>query len=308
MEYLITGGAGFIGTKICEELEQNNIDYFIVDDLSKGKFENIINRNKFLKIDCASKDFENWLKENNPEKIIHLCGQSSGERSHENPSNDFVRNVLSTRRILSASELNKNLKSLSYASSMSVYGNKLNAKENDPTFPLSWYGKHKLISERLIKDFSYFYPSVKLNCLRLFNVYGEGQDLKDLKQGMVSIFIAMAIKNKKIIIKGPKNRIRDFIHVKDVVKSFIKAANRNQGNKFEIFNIGRGENIEIKDIIKIISSHINTSFEYLNIRTPFDQDFCSADITKSKRLLKFIAKYELESELHNMICWAKQNF
>ena len=191
---------------------------------------------------------------------------------------------------------------------MSVYGNKLNAKECDHTLPISWYGKHKLISEQLIKDFSTFHPNIKLNCLRLFNVYGEGQDLKDLKQGMVSIFIAMAIKNKKIIIKGPKNRIRDFIHVKDVVESFIKAANRNEGSKFEIFNIGKGENIEIKDIIKIISSKVDTTFEYLNNRTPFDQDYCSANIDKSKRILKFIAKYDLESELQNMICWAKQNF
>tara|TARA_A100001035_G_scaffold279980_1_gene283365 strand:+ start:38526 stop:39458 length:933 start_codon:yes stop_codon:yes gene_type:complete len=306
IEFLITGGAGFIGSKVCANLENNNIDYLIVDDLSKGKINNVIDKKKFIELDCSSNEFQNWLKSIRPKHIIHLCGQSSGERSHEDPSNDFIRNVLTTRRIISASESNENLESLSFASSMSVYGNKLNANENDIPEPLSWYGKHKLLSEKLIRDFSKIKPNLKCNCLRLFNVYGKGQDLSDLKQGMVSIFIAMAIKNKKIIVKGPSNRIRDFINVKDVVQAFLNAAKRNKGNNYEVFNIAAGLGIKINYLVDFIASEVNTDFQYKNERTPFDQDYCSANISKSKIILDFSPRYELESELKEMINWAKK--
>ena len=306
MEFLVTGGAGFIGSKFCEMLELKNHKYLIVDDLSKGKIKNVIDQNKFIKMDCSSEKFENWLRLKKPKHIIHLCGQSSGERSFEDPSNDFIRNVLSTRRIISASYSNKNLESISLASSMSVYGNNSNAKECDNTNPISWYGKHKLLSEYLIRDFAKFRPDLKCNCLRLFNVYGQGQDLDDFKQGMVSIFIAMAIKDKKIIIKGPGERIRDFISVKDVIDAFFKASKRSKGSNFEAFNIATGIEVEISKIVKLISSEVNCKFQYQKVRTPFDQDFCSADISKSKSILDFMPKYELESELKEMINWAKE--
>jgi len=306
LEFLITGGAGFIGSKVCENLEQNNIEYLIVDDLSKGKIKNVIDKKKFIKLDCSSNEFEIWLKSLRPKHIIHLCGQSSGERSHEDPTNDFIRNVLTTRRVISASESNQNLESLSFASSMSVYGNKIKARESDIPKPLSWYGKHKLLSENLIKDFSRIKPNLKCNCLRLFNVYGSGQDLNDLKQGMVSIFIAMAIKNKNILVKGPSNRIRDFINVKDVVQAFLKSAKRNKGNEFEVLNIATGLGIKINYLVEFIASEVNADYEYQNTRTPFDQDYCSANISKLESILDFFPQYELEFELKEMINWAKK--
>ena len=307
MDYLVTGGAGFIGNKICQLLSHSGKNFLAVDDLSKGKLFNVIDKSRFLKIDCSSKEFEIWLKLKNPKHIFHLCGQSSGERSNEDPSNDFLSNVLSTRRILSSSKFNKDLKS-TFASSMSVYGNKLNAKENDQLNPISWYGRHKLLSENLIKHFSEIRKNVKCNSLRLFNVYGEGQDLQDLKQGMISIFISMAIKQKNIEIKGPSNRVRDFIHVNDVVDGFIKASERKLGSSYEVFNIASGFSCEVREIVDLIRNETNASSEYLDIRTPFDQDFCSADITKSSMDLDFKPNHKLEFELKNMIAWAKKTF
>ncbi len=306
MEYLITGGAGFIGSKICERLEILKKDYIVVDDLSKGNIQNIINKDRFLKIDCSSEEFEILVKNRTPKHIMHLCGQSSGERSYENPSNDFIRNVLTTRRLISGSEHNKNLQSLSFASSMSVYGNRLLAKESDLPNPISWYGKHKYLSENLIKDFAQYRKEVKCNSLRLFNVYGNGQDLDDLKQGMVSIFISMAIRDGFINIKGSGERIRDFINVKDVVEAFLLSSNREIGGNYEIFNIGCGKSVEISKIVEIITSKIDSKYCYQNERTPFDQDFCSADISKSRSILNFIPKNKLESELIEMINWAKK--
>ena len=149
MEYLITGGAGFIGSKYASYLSQRKKKYIAVDDFSKGTKKNIIEKDRFLKFDCSTKEFEKWLINQNPKHIIHLCGQSSGERSFNDPTNDFIRNVLTTRRILSGSMFNRKLKSISLASSMAVYGNKLEAKETDEIKPISWYGRHKYIAENL---------------------------------------------------------------------------------------------------------------------------------------------------------------
>lgn len=307
MDYLITGAAGFIGSKICRNLELNGKKYIAVDDLSKGKINNIIDSTKFFNIDCSSEDFEKWLISNKPKHIFHLCGQSSGERSNEDPSNDFIRNVLSTRRILSSSKSNLDLKSITFASSMSVYGNRMDSKEIDNLRPISWYGQHKLLSENLIEQFSKMRKGVKCNSLRLFNVYGKGQDLQDLKQGMISIFISMAIKNKFIQVKGPSTRVRDFIHVNDVVEAFLKASQRIRGSDYEAINIASGKSYEINKIVKWICEETNCEYEYQDFRTPFDQDFCSADITKSLNILDFIPKSVLKYELRNMIIWAKQN-
>ena len=308
MDYLVTGGAGFIGSKICQLLSLKESNYFAVDDLSKGKLSNVIDKSRFLKIDCSSKEFEVWLNLKKPKHIFHLCGQSSGERSNEEPTNDFLSNVLSTRRILSSSKFNQDLKSITFASSMSVYGNKLNAKENDQLNPISWYGRHKLLSENLIQHFSEIRKNVKCNSLRLFNVFGEGQDLEDHKQGMISIFISMALKQKNIEIKGPANRIRDFINVNDVVDGFIKASEREKGFNYEVFNIASGFGCEVQKIVELICNETNATSEYLDIRTPLDQDFCSADITKSSIILNFKPDYRLESKLKNMITWAKKRF
>tara|TARA_Y100000589_G_scaffold62198_1_gene53433 strand:- start:2080 stop:3006 length:927 start_codon:yes stop_codon:yes gene_type:complete len=306
LEYLITGAAGFIGSKICERLELIGKKYIAIDDLSKGKRINIIDDSKFIEFDCTSVDFQLWLDSKKPKHIFHLCGQSSGERSYEDPTDDFIRNVLSTRRIISSSFFNEDLKSISFASSMSVYGNKKNAKETDFPQPISWYGRHKLLSENLINQFSEMRKNIICNSLRLFNVYGEGQDLQDLKQGMISIFISMAIKEKFIKIKGPSERIRDFIHVNDVVDVFLKASKRDKGSNYEVFNIGTGIEYEIKNIVQFICEKTNATCEYQETRTPFDQDFCSANLIKSSDILDFSPSKELKSELYKMIDWAEK--
>ena len=128
MYKLITGGAGFIGHNLWK-----NYGGYRVDDFSKGIFE------CDEEMDCSSEYFTSWVKEHKPQHIIHLCGQSSGERSAEDPTNDFIRNVLTTQRLLSACDYD--VKSITLASSMSVYGNNDNAKETDVPDPLSWYGK-----------------------------------------------------------------------------------------------------------------------------------------------------------------------
>ena len=280
---LITGGAGFIGSHY-----HKKYGGFRIDDLSKGK------RDIELELDCTSVEFAQWIKENQPEHIIHLAGQSSGERSHVDRVDDYRRNYISTQKLLIAC-LDYKPKSIVFASSVSVYGNKSDAREEDRPEPLSNYGRHKLMAERLLKDYCDS-TGVMGTSLRLFNVYGDGQDEWDLQQGMVSIYVALA-KQGHIQVKGSGNRVRDFVHVDDVVDAINSALHRCSGNTYEEINIGSGIPRKVSEVVEAIATKYNATYEYLSERTAGDSDFSYANILKAEILLDYRVKH------HDIIHW-----
>ena len=213
--------------------------------------------------------------------IFHLAGQSSGEISFENPVDDLKKNTASTLNLINHG-IEFKAKKIIFASSMSVYGNhKKKLKENLILKPLSCYGVSKLASENYLKIFSKKIPYINL---RMFNVYGPGQDLSNLKQGMVSIYLAQAIKKNKIIIKGSLNRVRDFIYIDDVVDVWLKTlSGRRILNKD--FNVGTGNPTSIKKLISIIKKNFIGCKITVQKNTPGDQDFVCSD---NKRLSNII--------------------
>lgn len=255
---LITGVAGFIGSRIALKFLNKKFNVFGVDDLSGGNKENIPKGIKFIKGDLSDKKtFSLFPKKCT--KILHLAGQSSGEISFDDPVSDLKKNTLSTLNLIKYGVAVK-AKLFLYASSMSIYGDSLKKKlsENDICNPLSCYGVGKLASEKYLKIFSKKLPFISL---RMFNVYGPGQDMHNLRQGMVSIYLAQAIKNKKIIVKGSLNRVRDFIFIDDVVDAWYKASFLKKGLNRSI-NIGSGKAVSIKDLLKLIIKKIkNTKIE-----------------------------------------------
>tara|TARA_B100000427_G_C15513596_1_gene597236 strand:- start:1994 stop:2869 length:876 start_codon:yes stop_codon:yes gene_type:complete len=283
MDTLITGGAGFIGHNLWKKYGG-----FRVDDHSKGK------REVDLEIDCASEYFESWVDSIEPQHIVHLCGQSSNERSFYDPSNDFVRNVMTTRRLLSACE-NYNVKSITLASSMSAYGNNGDAKESDRCNPLSWYGRHKLMAEELLEEFSRKHPSVICNSLRIYTCYGSDQDKDDMQQGMISIYESMA-EQGEITVRGSGDRIRNFIHVDDLCDGIALAVHRIKGNPYEVINMGTGVPRRVSEIIQ----EFDCPVEYVG-ETPDDLHTCNADMSKAVHLLGYIPKDQVLSYLKNSV-------
>tara|TARA_B100000963_G_C22572932_1_gene646965 strand:- start:572 stop:1435 length:864 start_codon:yes stop_codon:yes gene_type:complete len=283
---LITGGAGFIGSHY-----HKKYGGFRIDDLSKGK------RDIELELDCTSIEFVEWVKENRPEHIIHLAGQSSGERSHIDRVDDYRRNYISTQKLLIAC-LDYKPKSIVFASSVSVYGNKSDAREEDRPEPLSNYGSHKLMAEKLLKDYCNS-TGVTGTSLRLFNVYGDGQDEWDLQQGMVSIYLALA-KQGHITVKGSGNRVRDFVHVDDVVEAINSSLYRD-GNNYEEINVGSGVPHRVSEIVEVIAKKYNATYEYLNEGTAGDADFSYANILKAEIFLDYKVKH------HDIIHWLQHD-
>ena len=155
-----------------------------------------------------------------------------------------------------------------FTSSMAVYGKIANKiKENSNCSPLSIYGLSKLFAEKIferLKD-----EGIKVNIYRLFNAYGPGQDLKNLNQGMFSIYLAQAVKLNKIKITGRLERYRDFVFISDVVDALMLIP---KSKKNWIFNIGSGKKIKVRKIIKLILKNLKPKKIKLKITKGFYED------------------------------------
>jgi len=246
---LVTGGAGFIGSHICEELLSYGKEVVIVDDLSTGKRENIPPGAEFLQLDVTDRaGMQHALR--GVDLTFHVAAQPSGRRSVEEPQLDFESNVRGTYNMLTAS-LEANVKRLIYTSSSAVYGEPkyLPLDEDhlpDPTTP---YGASKLCGERYCLVFSRIY-GLPCTCLRPFNVYGPGENLETSLDEVV-LYTWAITKQKPITIYGDGNQTRDFVYVKDVAHAHILVAERDESIG-QVLNIGTGVETSINRLVQEI--------------------------------------------------------
>ena len=298
---LITGVAGFIGSHVAKRFLDESYTVVGIDDLSGGKLENIHPDIEFINGDLADPKTVAKIPAG-CELILHLAGQSSGEISFDNPLDDLQKNVVSTLNLIQYG-LKQHLKKFVYASSMSVYGNAPDEPINEYAVasPLSCYGVGKLTSEGYLKVYQNKLPFV---IMRMFNVYGPGQDLSNLRQGMVSIYLAQALDNKKIIVKGGLERYRDFIYIDDVVEAWFKVATLDSVEN-QTFNIGTGKRTTIHELlIKICDCIPGTDF-FVHDSTPGDQNGVYADNEALLGATGITSFIPLEKGLLHFYEWAK---
>lgn len=186
---------------------------------------------------------------------------------------------------------------------MSVYGDHTPplCSENTETVPKSFYAVGKLASENYMRIYSEF--GIACTVLRFFNVYGVGQNLDNLRQGMASIFLAMALKNKHIHVKGSKERFRDFVYIDDVVEAVVKSLNRIHG--YDVFNVCTEIPTKVEDVISEIVTRLpyEVSVEYSG-GTPGDQFGIYGDNSKIKKELGWNPKFSFVEGMSLMIDWA----
>ncbi len=285
--YLVTGGAGFIGSQLAVALINAGHQVTIIDNLSTGDRKNIPVKAEFILGDCADSETIKRLGGEKFSAILHIAGQSSGEISFEDPARDLKSNTLSTLLLLDYAR-NTGCDRFIYASTMSVYGSadgKECFSENDPTDPLSFYAVGKLASEQYLKIYGKQY-GIKTTALRFFNVYGPGQNLNNLKQGMISIYLRQFIDGQFdcVTVKGSLDRYRDFIHIEDLVKIILRLMNdkRTYG---EILNVGTGVKTRVKEIVSSLANLLNSNKPVLIQKgTPGDQFGICADLKKLRSL------------------------
>ena len=301
--YLVTGAAGFIGSAIARYLVQNGNMVWSIDNLSTGFENNIPLEVEFIKGNCQDDSSIKTLKKTKFDAILHFAGQSSGEISFDNPVNDLRTNTESTLKLINYG-LKTGCRRFIYASSMSVYGDVLDMpiSETHPCNPLSFYGVGKLASEHYLRI--YQTKGIQPTSLRLFNVYGPGQNLSNLRQGMVSIYLAQMLNNQKIIVKGSPDRFRDFVYIDDVVRLTLMALN-NEVSIGKNYNIGTGIKTTVRDVLdKLIRNYRKEiKVEFTN-PTPGDQLGITADIQLLKNDFEFDGLINFDNGLNKMLNWS----
>lgn len=310
--YIVTGGAGFIGCNLAGRLIREGNEVHVLDDLSTGFLRNIPDKAIFHQVDISH--LNSLLKLDLPEKVdtvYHMAAQSSGEASFDDPVHDIEANYLATYNILKLAE-KKHCKRFLYASSMSVYG-EVNSgdvpiDEQHPCNPVSYYGCNKLASEKLIRVFVQN-TDIKPTIFRLFNVYGPGQNMKNMKQGMASIYMSYLMKDMPVIVKGSVDRFRDFIYVDDLVDALINSESCS-ATYHEIFNVGTGYRTTVLELLRAIlkAFHKDDFNRWIVVQgnTPGDVKGFTANISKIETVLQWTPRYDIEQGIAEMKAWIDQ--
>lgn len=301
--YLVTGAAGFIGAAVAAALVRQGHDVWTIDNLSTGYRDAIPPGVTFIEGDCADAAVIARLPKTRWDAIYHIAGQSSGEVSYDDPVYDLHSNAQSTLQLLRHA-LEVGCQRLIYAGTMSVYGAQPDApvSEAAATKPTSFYGVGKLASEHYLR--LYESHGIRSTVLRLFNVYGPGQNMKNLRQGMVSIYLAQAIESRRIVVKGDPSRYRDHVYIDDVVDAFLSCERRPEAFGC-VFNVCSGRRTTVQSLLDAIASALGGGIEVeLKPGTPGDVFGIFGDPGAIERALGWRAKVTLEDGLERFVAWA----
>ena len=306
MKILVTGGAGFIGSHLVEELLSNEHEILIFDNCLTGKKENleITGNFTFINDDFGSENSLEEIEKFDPDICFHLAAQSSVVVSVENPALDFEHNILQPIKLIQVL-LKSNCKKLVFTSSGgTIYGEPTvipTAEEDYADEPESPYGVAKKRLNELIK-IMLKNSSMKYSILNLSNVYGPRQDPHG-EAGVVSIFANKYLKNEEPTIYGDGEQTRDYIYVKDVVSALIKAS-KIEENHF--LNIGTGIETSVNDLAN--SMKIQFKSEINPIYKPPREGELNRSVlnnTKAKKELNWKPEYSLDDGMKQVFNWLR---
>jgi UDP-glucose 4-epimerase len=281
VRYIVTGGAGFIGSNLVDSLVDEGHEVIVVDNLSTGKEDNINSKAQLFICDISYQDNITTMTEvmNGADTVFHLAALARVQPSIKNPHEFNKVNVNGTLHVLTAAK-EAGVRRVVYSASSSAYGDAtiFPTPENHPTDPLSPYGLQKLIGEQYCRVFYHCY-GLETVSLRYFNVFGERQSLDGAYKLVMGIFADQRLKGKPLTITGDGEQRRDFTYVGDVVKANILASSSLLVGKGESINIGNGDNRSVNEIADLIGG----PKEYIDKRLEPEQTL--ADNTKAKQLL-----------------------
>lgn len=303
--YLVTGVAGFIGSKLAGRLLRSQHRVVGLDNLSTGFLEMVPEEVDFIEGGCHEPSIVSALGKTSFDAIFHIAGQSGGEMSYDDPVYDLQSNAQSTLLLLELAR-STGCKNFVYASTVSVYGESGNPDkivEESTLFPKSFYGVGKLASENYMRIYADQF-NLNTTALRLFNTYGPGQNLKNFKQGIASIYLAQAISNRHIHIKGSGDRYRDMVYIDDVIDAFCSTLT-NDLNGYRVFNVCTEIETRVDKLVNEIMKSLPyyVTCEYSG-STPGDTHGYTGNNQKIKRELSWFPQVSLEEGIKNMVQWA----
>ena len=307
MKYLITGGAGFIGSHLVSEIIGDAEKIIVLDNLITGSMSNI---NKFK----DNKNFEfvehdiqhHYDPEENLDYVIHLASCASPVAYSENPINTLKSGSIGTINALGIAR-KFNSKFL-LTSTSEVYGDPKQSPQSEsywgnvnPVGPRSMYDESKRFAEAATQAYITEY-SVNATIIRIFNTYGPNMQLDDGR--VVTNFIKQSLEDEDITVYGDGQQTRSFSYIKDTVSGLLKAL---YYEKSDIFNIGNDNEITINELAEYIIQLTNSKSKIINKPLPKDDPMQRRpDLTKSQSILGYKPQIDLEEGLLNTINWVKQ--
>lgn len=311
MKILVTGGAGFIGSNLIERLLKEGYDIVCLDNfndyydpqIKRDNIKPFLREKRFNLVEADIRDKDTLKKifeKYKFHKVIHLAAQAGVRPSLENPNLYVDVNVNGILNLLELSREYK-IKSFIFGSSSSVYGatKEIPFSEEGKLKPISPYGVSKRAGELLCSTYNHLY-NLPITILRFFTVYGPRQR-PDMA---IHKFTKLIDEGKEICLYGDGETSRDYTYVSDIVEGIMSALNRDFS--FEIFNLGNSEPISLSQLVSLIENNLNktSKIKYLPVQ-PGDPSITFADITKSKKLLNYEPKVNIDEGIKRFIKWYK---
>jgi nucleoside-diphosphate-sugar epimerase len=293
-KYVVTGGAGFIGSNLVEALVARGDEVHVIDNLSGGKKENVHDGAVFHELDVCDYDAIAPVIAG-ADTVFHLAALPRVQYSIEHPRETNEANVAGTLAVLTASK-DGGVRRVVYSASSSAYGDQetMPLTEDMPAHPLSPYGLQKYIGELYCRVFSEVYglPTVSL---RYFNVYGKNQD----PDGAYALVIGKFLKQRKegvpLTITGDGEQTRDFTHVRDVVRANLLASESPKVGKGEVMNIGAGRNYSVNTLAELVGGPT------VHVEARLEPKHTLAGTQRAKELLGWEPEIKLEDGIKELL-------
>jgi len=289
MKSIVTGGAGFIGSHLVDQLIELGHEVIVLDNFSTGRRDNLFHvKDKINLIDCDISISGDWVKQFiNVDWVFHLAALADIVPSIQNPEAYFKVNVNGTFNVIQACKIAE-IKKFLYAASSSCYGIPQNfpTAETSVISPQYPYALTKRIGEELVMHWAQVYKLPAISC-RFFNVYGTRSRTSGTYGAVFGVFLAQKLANMPMTIVGDGNQTRDFTYVTDVSNALVSAAKSNVTEG--IYNIGSGKTVSINKLVELLGgdkTHIP--------KRPGEPDCTYADISKIKSELNWAPKISIE--------------
>ena len=308
MRYLVTGGAGFIGSNTVDELVRRGHGVVVLDDLSSGKEENLADvRAKITFMKGSITDLEAVQKAmHQAEYVIHLAARTSVPRSVKDPIDTNHINVEGTLNVLVAARDNR-VKRVVFAASSSAYGETptLPKKESMQPVPISPYGVSKYVGELYARTFGHCYGLENV-CLRYFNIFGPRQDPDSPYSGVLSRFATAFLQDEPPVVFGDGEQSRDFTYVENAVEANLLACEAPAVSG-GVFNIGTGDRYTLNQTLDILRRVSGKKLQ-AKYEPPREGDIrdSQADVTAAREFLGYQPTVRFEEGLERTYDWYRE--
>jgi len=310
--FLVTGGAGFIGSNLVEKILDLGYKVRVLDNFSTGKKRNIVeflDNPNFELIEGDIRDLITCQQAyDGIDYILHQAALCSVPRSINDPRTTNDVNITGTLNMLIAARYNK-VKRFIYASSSSVYGDEPNLPKIEDRVgkPLSPYAITKNVDELYARNFYELYK-LPVIVLRYFNVFGKKQDYISVYAAVIPIFIKKLLNKEAPTIDGDGKQSRDFTYIENVVEANLKSCLAGKEALGEAFNIAYGGRVYINDLYWKICKLLDVDIQPIyGPERPGDVKHSNADISKAERILGYYPEYDVDKGLEKAIDWYKRN-